>query len=243
MTGTEDPTHHPATDYECRPKSKKELRAEKKAQKREEKPKSKEVIRAEKKRNTKARRQEETLKLLKVQRKENKLRQQKKRNRDRNAPGGSSSTELRIEPKRDDRTTSTESRPTSQEDRIVSKVLNEVLHGTSDDTGAVTLQLGVKYEDIVIGDGATAKNSSLLMVRYQLKGGKFGAVLDSSKGFTFRLGKGEVVRGWDIGLLGMREGGRRKLIVPPRAGYGSQDIGAGAGGILYFDITLLSIRN
>ena len=50
-----------------------------------------------------------------------------------------------------------------------------------------------------------------------------------------------VIQGWDIGLLGMHEGGRRKLIVPPKAGYGSQDIGAGSGAMLYFDITLLSI--
>ena len=51
-----------------------------------------------------------------------------------------------------------------------------------------------------------------------------------------------MIQGWDIGCQGMREGGRRKLIVPPKAGYGSQDIGAGPGATLFFDITLLSIR-
>jgi FKBP-type peptidyl-prolyl cis-trans isomerase len=63
---------------------------------------------------------------------------------------------------------------------------------------------------------------------------------NSNKKFTFRLGKGEVIQGWDIGMMGMRQGGTRHLIVPPKAGYKSEDIGAGPGGLLYFDITLLS---
>jgi peptidylprolyl isomerase len=70
-----------------------------------------------------------------------------------------------------------------------------------------------------------------------------GAWFDSAKKFTFRLSKGEVIQGWDFGMVGMQQGvRRRRLIVPPKAGYGSQDIGAGAGAVLvlHFDITLFS---
>ena len=51
-----------------------------------------------------------------------------------------------------------------------------------------------------------------------------------------------VIKGWDIGVVGMKVGGRRQLIVPPKAGYGSEDIGAGPGAVLFFDITLLNMR-
>jgi FKBP-type peptidyl-prolyl cis-trans isomerase len=80
----------------------------------------------------------------------------------------------------------------------------------------------------------------MVTVKYKLTAGKFGATLDSSKKFSFRFAMGEVIQGWEIGMEGMRQGGKRRLIVPPKAGYGSQDIGAGSGAILYFDITLLS---
>lgn len=51
-----------------------------------------------------------------------------------------------------------------------------------------------------------------------------------------------VIKGWDIGVVGMKVGGRRQLIVPPKAGYGGEDIGAGPGAVLFFDITLLHMR-
>ena len=94
-----------------------------------------------------------------------------------------------------------------------------------------------------MGSGPAVRTKNLVTVKYQLRGGTpNGPLLDSSKKFNFRVGKGEVVQGWDIGLEGMRPGGSRHLIVPPKAGYGSQDIGAGSGAMLYFDITLLEVR-
>jgi FKBP-type peptidyl-prolyl cis-trans isomerase len=51
---------------------------------------------------------------------------------------------------------------------------------------------------------------------------------------------GEVIEGWEIGMKGMKQGGIRHIIVPPKAGYGTKDIGGGAGAILYFEVTLLS---
>jgi FKBP-type peptidyl-prolyl cis-trans isomerase len=123
------------------------------------------------------------------------------------------------------------------------KVLNQVFHGSNDDaTGATTLRLGVKYVDVVEGKGPEAQNRNLVTVEYRLTAGKFGATIDSGSNFNFRLGKGEVIQGWDIGVVGMRVGGRRQLIVPPKAGYGGQDIGAGPGATIFFDITLLACR-
>jgi FKBP-type peptidyl-prolyl cis-trans isomerase len=67
-------------------------------------------------------------------------------------------------------------------------------------------------------------------------------ILDSSGNFAFRFGKSEVIKGWDIGLMGMKVGGIRRLIVPPEAGYGyNKDVGAGRGGDLYFQIELLHV--
>lgn len=80
-----------------------------------------------------------------------------------------------------------------------------------------------------------------MRVSYKLHAkNKTGKVIDSSSNFGFCMGKGEVISGWEIGLLRMRQGGTRHLIVPPAAGYGNQNIGAGSGGLLYFEITLLS---
>ena len=119
-----------------------------------------------------------------------------------------------------------------------------VLYGTTGASskvgGMTTTRLGVQYKDKVIGKGKLLRDGKPITVKYELTGGKFGAVLDSSNKFTFRPGMGEVIQGWDIGLEGMREGGRRKLIIPPKAGYGGKDIGAGPGALLYFDVTLLS---
>ena len=109
-------------------------------------------------------------------------------------------------------------------------------------TGATTCRLGVRYIDVKLGTGPMVQSMSLINVKYQLRGGSTnGILIDSSKKFSFRLGKGEVIQGWEIGLEGMRQGGVRHLIVPPKAGYGSQDIGAGSGAMLHFDVTLTEI--
>jgi FKBP-type peptidyl-prolyl cis-trans isomerase len=106
----------------------------------------------------------------------------------------------------------------------------------------VRAALGVKYQDVVIGKGPVVEDRKQVRVKYKLRAKSFhgGKVVDSSNNFGFRLGRGEVIKGWDIGLAGMKHGGRRMMIVPPQAGYGpGKDVGAGAGGLLYFDVTLL----
>jgi FKBP-type peptidyl-prolyl cis-trans isomerase len=104
----------------------------------------------------------------------------------------------------------------------------------------VVSRLGVSYQDILLGKGNIVQEYRKIRVKYALhKHNKTGKVLDSSENFGFRLGMSEVIAGWDIGLEGMRQGGVRHLMVPPAAGYGKKDIGAGSGGILFFKVTLL----
>ena len=93
---------------------------------------------------------------------------------------------------------------------------------------------------VVVGKGPEVQPRKKVRVKYTLKAkNQFGKRLDHSDSFGFRLGRGEVIEGWDIGVMGMRQGGRRYLVVPPEAGYGRKNVGAGVGGILFFDVTVL----
>lgn len=103
-----------------------------------------------------------------------------------------------------------------------------------------SLSKGVKYYDKEVGTGPYVQDRKTTRVAYVGRGNtEDGKVFDRSKDFGFRLGKGEVIKGWDIGVKGMREGGCRVLMVPEQAGYGSQNIGAGSGADLWFEITVL----
>jgi FKBP-type peptidyl-prolyl cis-trans isomerase len=105
----------------------------------------------------------------------------------------------------------------------------------------VSCRKGVQYQDIVIGAGRELRKGKQIQVKYKLraKPGDKGRLIDSSHNFGTKLGRGEVIDGWDIGLQGMKQGGVRLLIVPPQAGYGNKDIGAGPNAMLYFEIELL----
>lgn len=99
---------------------------------------------------------------------------------------------------------------------------------------------GVKYCDLFLGKGPEIQDRKSVRVKYVLRANdKHGKVIDSGGNFGFKMGKGEVISGWEIGLQGMKEGGIRHIIVPPKAGYGNKDIGGGVGAILYFEVTLL----
>lgn len=102
-------------------------------------------------------------------------------------------------------------------------------------------KMGVQYQDILVGKGPAVQDRKKVRVSYVLRvGNKRGKILDSSDDFAFRLGRGEVIKGWDIGVQGMKQGGKRYLIVPPEAGYGRDNIGGGAGAILFFDVTVVA---
>ena len=103
---------------------------------------------------------------------------------------------------------------------------------------------GVYYRDFVQGTGAEAQSGSHLTVHYMgnLSDGTF---VDSSLGgspYGFTLGVGQVIRGWDDGLVGMKVGGTRQLVIPPSLGYGSAAHGGIPGNsILVFQVQLVSI--
>ena len=131
----------------------------------------------------------------------------------------------------------TEEKKTASKDRIL-------LQKNQQQQQFITLAKGVRYQDITIGKGHIIQDRKKTHVSYTLrsKSHTSGKILDSSGNFAFRFGKSEVIKGWDIGLMGMKVGGIRRLIVPPEAGYGyNKDVGAGRGGDLYFQIELLHV--
>ena len=105
--------------------------------------------------------------------------------------------------------------------------------------GAPSYQL--ELEDITVGEGEEAKSGSLVEVHYvgvSWKTGKqFDASWDRGDTFKFGLGKGQVIRGWDEGVQGMKVGGRRKITIPPDMAYGKR----GAGGVIGPDETLVFV--
>ena len=105
---------------------------------------------------------------------------------------------------------------------------------------------GLEIDDIVTGEGAAADSGQRVTVHYTgwlTDGSKFDSSKDRNDPFEFWLGKGQVIRGWDEGVQGMKVGGTRKLTIPPQLGYGSR----GAGGvippdaILVFEVELLKV--
>ena len=111
----------------------------------------------------------------------------------------------------------------------------------------VTTASGLKYIDNVVGTGPVAEKGKKVTVHYTgtLKDGqKFDSSLDRGQPFTFTLGGGQVIKGWDEGVAGMKVGGKRRLIIPAELGYGAR----GAGGVippnaeLTFDVELLNVQ-
>lgn len=111
----------------------------------------------------------------------------------------------------------------------------------------VTTATGLKYQDLKVGDGAEAASGKIVEVHYTgwlESGKKFDSSVDRNRPFTFRLGAGDVIKGWDQGVAGMKVGGKRKLTIPPDLGYGKR--GAGEvippGATLIFEVELLGVR-
>lgn len=114
--------------------------------------------------------------------------------------------------------------------------------------GEVTTRSGLKIEDLECGEGEEATSGDVVTVHYvgTLEDGtQFDASRDHGQPFSFMVGGGNVIPGWDEGVQGMQEGGTRKLTIPPDLGYGA----AGAGDVippnatLIFEIELLNIED
>ena len=106
---------------------------------------------------------------------------------------------------------------------------------------------GLTYQDVTEGTGAEAVKGDQVSVHYTgwlMDGTKFDSSKDRGDPFEFRLGGGQVIKGWDEGVAGMKIGGTRKLTIPPSLGYGAR----GAGGVippnatLVFEVELLGVN-
>lgn len=110
----------------------------------------------------------------------------------------------------------------------------------------VTTASGLKYVDVVTGKGASPTAGKTVKVHYTgtlENGKKFDSSVDRNEPFSFTIGVGQVIKGWDEGVMTMKVGGKRKLIIPANLGYGAR----GAGGAippnatLLFDVELLDV--
>jgi peptidylprolyl isomerase len=138
--------------------------------------------------------------------------------------------------------------PGSEESTLIALANNSERENKSmDKANMVTTPSGLQYVDLEEGDGPTPSKGDTVKVHYTgtlENGQKFDSSRDRGRPFSFKIGVGQVIKGWDEGVMTMKVGGRRQLIIPPELGYGSR----GAGGVippnatLIFDVELLEIK-
>jgi FKBP-type peptidyl-prolyl cis-trans isomerase len=106
---------------------------------------------------------------------------------------------------------------------------------------------GLEIYDETVGTGAVAVAGKTVTAHYVgtlANGTKFDSSVDRGQPFSFALGAGQVIKGWDLGIQGMKIGGKRRLVISPELGYGSQEVGGviPANSTLVFDVELLGVK-
>jgi peptidylprolyl isomerase len=123
--------------------------------------------------------------------------------------------------------------------------------GISAHAKVVRTKSGLAYEDVKVGTGKEAKAGNTVLVDYTgwldegtKKGKKFDSSHDRAKPFSFTLGGGQVIKGWDEGVAGMKIGGKRMLYIPPTLGYGARGAGRDIppNADLIFEVDLLEVK-
>ena len=121
-----------------------------------------------------------------------------------------------------------------------------VLKDKSAAAKTVTTASGLKYSDVKVGNGAAPVKGKQVKVHYTgtlENGKKFDSSVDRNEPFVFVIGVGQVISGWDEGVMSMKVGGKRKLIIPSKLGYGARGAGSDIppNATLLFDVELLDV--
>jgi len=170
--------------------------------------------------------------------------------------GEATSVDVRKEAKEVKESPTSSSAPSAKVDKKVQFAKNLELGPLSslqdkkpaaDSTGTLGVKdvQGVKLDDKKLGKGPVAKNGNTVSLRYigKLEDGKVFDANKKGQPFTFKIGKGEVIKGWDIGITGMAAGGERRIIIPSHLAYGKKALpGIPANSRLVFDVKLLKIK-
>jgi len=129
---------------------------------------------------------------------------------------------------------------------LFSGPIMNLINGGSTEITNKQMETGFKAEDVVVGNGELAERGDTISAHYVGKltnGQVFDSSLDRGTPIQFVLGVGQVIRGWDEGLVGMRVGGKRILTIAPDFGYGAQAVGAiPANSVLIFEVELVDLK-
>jgi peptidylprolyl isomerase len=129
--------------------------------------------------------------------------------------------------------------------------VNAIITGQPASAGAnmdnvITTADGLRMQDLIVGTGQEVKSGDTATVNYLgtlLDGTKFDSSYDRNQPFTTQIGVGQVIKGWDEGIVGMKVGGKRKLTIPASLGYGNQPAGSiPPNSTLVFEVELLGIK-
>ncbi len=129
---------------------------------------------------------------------------------------------------------------------VVNQISNTTQNTEQPQMNNISTVPGLEIYDVTVGTGVEAKAGTTVTAHYTgtlTNGQKFDSSVDRGQPFSFALGAGQVIQGWDVGIQGMKVGGKRRLVISPELGYGNRAIGAiPANSTLVFDVELLGVK-